>query len=91
MRRFGQDKIRCHRSSTRRGVSKSSVLLALRSGAFGRTNSAGHTTNPKTGAQSSEGNQELFIFRMDTETRGRLRDIASLRQTAQAIEGRENG
>jgi uncharacterized protein (TIGR02246 family) len=31
--------------------------------AFGRTNSAGHTTNPKTGVRSSEGNQELFIFR----------------------------
>jgi uncharacterized protein (TIGR02246 family) len=35
--------------------------------AFGRTNSAGHTTNPKTGAQSSEGNQELFIFRRDRD------------------------
>jgi uncharacterized protein (TIGR02246 family) len=35
--------------------------------AFGRTNSAGHTTNPKTGAQSSEGNQELFIFRRDSD------------------------
>lgn len=33
--------------------------------AFARTNSAGHTTNPKTGTQSSEGNQELFIFKMD--------------------------
>jgi uncharacterized protein (TIGR02246 family) len=35
--------------------------------AFGRTNSAGHTTNPKTGAQSSEGNQELFIFKKDND------------------------
>ena len=35
--------------------------------AFGRTNSAGHTTNPKTGAQSSEGNQELFLFKRDTD------------------------
>jgi ketosteroid isomerase-like protein len=33
--------------------------------AFGRTNSAGHTTNPKTGAHSYEGNQELFVFRRD--------------------------
>lgn len=36
--------------------------------AFGRTNSAGHTTNPKTGVQSSEGNQELFIFRKDSDS-----------------------
>jgi ketosteroid isomerase-like protein len=35
--------------------------------AFGRTNSAGRTTNPKTGAQSSEGNQELFIFKRDMD------------------------
>jgi uncharacterized protein (TIGR02246 family) len=35
--------------------------------AFGRTNSAGHTTNPKTGIQSSEGNQELFLFTKDTD------------------------
>ncbi len=35
--------------------------------AFGRTNSAGHTTNPKTGVQSSEGNQELFLFKRDRD------------------------
>jgi uncharacterized protein (TIGR02246 family) len=35
--------------------------------AFARTNSAGHTTNPKTGTQSSEGNQELFIFKRDDD------------------------
>ena len=35
--------------------------------AFARTNSAGHTTNPKTGVQSSEGNQELFLFKRDTD------------------------
>lgn len=35
--------------------------------AFGRTNSAGHTTNPTTGTQSSEGNQELFIFKKDSD------------------------
>ena len=33
--------------------------------AYGRTNSAGHTTNPATGVQSSEGNQELFVFHKD--------------------------
>jgi uncharacterized protein (TIGR02246 family) len=35
--------------------------------AFARTNSAGHTTNPKTGVHSSEGNQELFLFKRDTD------------------------
>ncbi len=35
--------------------------------AFARTNSAGHTTNPKTGVQSSEGNQELFLFKRDKD------------------------
>jgi uncharacterized protein (TIGR02246 family) len=35
--------------------------------AFARTNSAGHTTNPKTGVESSEGNQELFLFKRDTD------------------------
>ena len=35
--------------------------------AFARTNSAGHTTHPKTGVQSSEGNQELFLFKRDTD------------------------
>jgi uncharacterized protein (TIGR02246 family) len=35
--------------------------------AFGRTNSAGHTTNPTTGTQSSEGNQELFLFKKDSD------------------------
>ncbi len=30
--------------------------------AYARTNSAGHTTNPQSGVQSSEGNQELFLF-----------------------------
>lgn len=33
--------------------------------AYARTNSAGHTTNPKTGAASSEGNQELFVLRKE--------------------------
>jgi uncharacterized protein (TIGR02246 family) len=35
--------------------------------AFARTNSAGHTTNPKTGVESSEGNQELFLFKRNTD------------------------
>ncbi len=34
--------------------------------AYARTNSAGHTTNPATGTQSSEGNQELFVFRKES-------------------------
>ena len=33
--------------------------------AFARTNSAGVTTEHATGAQSAEGNQELFIFKKD--------------------------
>lgn len=33
--------------------------------AYARTNSAGHTTHPETGIQSSEGNQELFVFRVE--------------------------
>ena len=33
--------------------------------AYARTNSAGHTTDPRTGARSSEGNQELFVFRKE--------------------------
>jgi uncharacterized protein (TIGR02246 family) len=33
--------------------------------AFARTNSAGTTTDHATGRKSSEGNQELFIFRKD--------------------------
>jgi uncharacterized protein (TIGR02246 family) len=35
--------------------------------AFARTNSAGTTTDHATGAKSSEGNQELFIFRKDRD------------------------
>lgn len=35
--------------------------------AYGRTESAGNTTNPATGKQSSEGNQELFVFRKDAD------------------------
>lgn len=43
-------------------------LVVLSDGwAFARTNSAGHTTNPKTGTKSSEGNQELFIFKRDED------------------------
>lgn len=34
--------------------------------AFARTNSAGTTTVHATGAQSAEGNQELFIFKKGT-------------------------
>jgi uncharacterized protein (TIGR02246 family) len=34
---------------------------------FARTNSAGTTLNHATGAITSEGNQELFIFRMDRD------------------------
>jgi len=34
---------------------------------FARTNSAGTTLNHATGATTSEGNQELFIFRKDTD------------------------
>ena len=33
--------------------------------AFARTNSAGTTTDHATGTKSSEGNQELFIFKKD--------------------------
>ena len=40
--------------------------------AFARTNSAGHTTNPGTGKQSSEGNQELFVFRKDADGRWKI-------------------
>ena len=40
--------------------------------AFARTNSAGHTTNPKTGVQNSEGNQELFIFKKDADGAWRI-------------------
>ena len=35
--------------------------------AFARTNSAGTTTDHATGRKSSEGNQELFIFRKDED------------------------
>ena len=35
--------------------------------AFARTNSAGTTTDHATGRKSSEGNQELFIFRKDQD------------------------
>lgn len=35
--------------------------------AFARTNSAGTTTDHATGRKSSEGNQELFIFRRDQD------------------------
>jgi uncharacterized protein (TIGR02246 family) len=35
--------------------------------AFARTNSAGTTTDHATGGKSSEGNQELFIFRKDQD------------------------
>ena len=35
--------------------------------AFARTNSAGATTDHATGRKSSEGNQELFIFRKDQD------------------------
>jgi uncharacterized protein (TIGR02246 family) len=35
--------------------------------AFARTNSAGTTTDHGTGRKSSEGNQELFIFRNDID------------------------
>lgn len=34
---------------------------------FARTNSAGSTLNHSTGKTSSEGNQELFIFRKDRD------------------------
>ena len=43
-------------------------IVELASGwAFARTNSAGTTTDHATGAKSSEGNQELFIFRKDAD------------------------
>jgi uncharacterized protein (TIGR02246 family) len=35
--------------------------------AFARTNSAGTTTDHRTGAKSAEGNQELFIFKKDRD------------------------
>jgi uncharacterized protein (TIGR02246 family) len=35
--------------------------------AFARTNSAGTTTDHGTGRTSSEGNQELFIFKKDSD------------------------
>jgi uncharacterized protein (TIGR02246 family) len=35
--------------------------------AFARTNSAGTTTDHATGTKSSEGNQELFIFKKDSD------------------------
>lgn len=35
--------------------------------AFARTNSAGTTTDHATGRKSSEGNQELFIFKEDQD------------------------
>ena len=34
---------------------------------FARTNSAGTTTDHATGAKSAEGNQELFIFKKNSE------------------------
>lgn len=40
--------------------------------AYGRTGSAGQTTNPQTGKQSSEGNQELFVFRKDADARWKI-------------------
>jgi uncharacterized protein (TIGR02246 family) len=39
---------------------------------FARTNSAGTTLNHATGATTSEGNQELFIFRKDTDGRFKI-------------------
>jgi uncharacterized protein (TIGR02246 family) len=35
--------------------------------AFARTNSAGTTTDHATGGKSAEGNQELFIFKQDSD------------------------
>jgi len=35
--------------------------------AFARTNSAGTTTDHATGNKSAEGNQELFMFKKDTD------------------------
>ena len=35
--------------------------------AFARTNSSGTTTVHATGAKDTEGNQELFLFRKDTD------------------------
>ena len=40
--------------------------------AYGRTGSAGNTTNPATGRASSEGNQELFIFRKDADKQWKI-------------------
>jgi uncharacterized protein (TIGR02246 family) len=39
---------------------------------FARTNSAGKTLNHATGATTSEGNQELFIFRRNKEGKFRI-------------------
>jgi len=39
---------------------------------FTRTNSAGTTFNHATGATSSEGNQELFLFRKDRDGRFKI-------------------
>jgi len=39
---------------------------------FARTNSAGTTLNHATGATTSEGNQELFIFRKDKDDKFRI-------------------
>jgi uncharacterized protein (TIGR02246 family) len=40
--------------------------------AYGRTSSAGTTTNPQTGKQTSEGNQELFVFRKDADAQWKM-------------------
>ena len=40
--------------------------------AYARTGSAGHTTNPQTGKPSSEGNQELFVFRKEADGRWKI-------------------
>ena len=39
---------------------------------FARTNSTGTTLNHATGATTSEGNQELFIFRKDKDDKFRI-------------------
>jgi uncharacterized protein (TIGR02246 family) len=40
--------------------------------AFARTNSAGTVTVHATGARSTEGNQELFIFRKDSDGKWKI-------------------
>ena len=41
------------------------LVVLTPTSAYARTSSAGHTTNPTSGRQASEGNQELFLFRKD--------------------------